>query len=181
MPSLFSIPTYAPGASLPPRSVQELDRTPAAQSREAASGAAFRDAPQGAGAPAATGATAEPTAAQPQPSAPPVVSTSQAAKLTATVITLQARDEAATQKEEDIEARETQAEAIREAAEPRGTEQQTVEIREKRAEMREEDGPANALAGDPVEADPARQAAEKYRDANETTSAADPGRLLMDA
>lgn len=170
-----------PGASLPSRGIQELLRTPPAQSRDAPGGAAFGAAPQGAGAPAATGSTAQATAIEPKPAAPPAVSTSQAAKLAATVIALQAGSEAEKQEEADNAARDEQIEAVRESAVPRGTEQQSQEIRETRSEARKPDETAVAIAKTAEAADPSRTAAEKYRDANETTSAAKPARLLMDA
>lgn len=98
------------------------------------------------------------------------------------VITMQARTEQVEAKEQEVEAEEAQTEAIRESAEPRGTEQETLELRDERKELREGDSAAKAIADESAEeVDPARAAAAKYRDANETTAGAEPARLLMDA
>ena len=181
MPSLFSAPTYTPGAALPQRSIQELQQTPAAQSREAASGTSYRESPQGAGLPAGTGATAEPTPVTPAPAPTPAVSTSQTGRMTALVIDMQARQDAVETDELGAEASEAQSEAIRESAAPRGTDQQSVEFRERRSEIAEAGGPEEASVGTSEAEDPARQAAQNYRDANETTSGVEPAKLLMDA
>ncbi len=181
MPSLFSISAHAPGASVPPRPVQEVERTPASQSRTGPSGAAFGDAPQGAGAPVATGATVRPSAIQPAPAAPPPVSTSQAGRLAAVTIELQAERKAEDAAGKAAESEAAEAEAIRESATPRGTDQATLARLDERNDLRGEDDLARSIAGTSEDTDPAREAAEKYRDANETTSAAEPARLLMDA
>ncbi|MBP0481895.1 hypothetical protein [Sagittula salina] len=186
MPSLFSIPTQAPGVSLPPRALNEVERTPPAQSRNAASGVSYGDATQGAGAPAATGAVNAPSAVQPQPAAAPPVSTSQAGRLTAAVISLQAKGEAREAKDEqaaEVQAQDARTEAVRQSAEPRGTDQEYIEFEGNRDDVRSGNGPAEALTekGPEDEGKATREAVEQYRDANETTSAAEPARQLMSA
>ena len=91
MASVFSAPALVPSANLPPRSVDEVARTPASQSREAPSGAATANAPQGKGAPPATGAEIAPTGVEPQPAPPPPVSVSQTGRVAESAVDLQAR------------------------------------------------------------------------------------------
>ncbi|WP_157136543.1 hypothetical protein [Sagittula stellata] len=181
MPSMFSISAFAPGASVAPRPVSEVDGTPASQSRTAPGGTSFGTAPQGAGAPVATGATVRPSAVQPVPATPPPVSTSQAARLAEVTIELQAEQKAEDAASKAAETESADAEAVRESAVPRGTDQTTLARLDTREDLRGKDEVSRSIAGGAVDTDPAREAADKYRDANETTSAAEPARLLMDA
>lgn len=126
MPSMFSISAFAPGASVAPRPVSEVDGTPASQSRTAPGGTSFGTAPQGAGAPVATGATVRPSAVQPVPATPPPVSTSQAARLAEVTIELQAEQKAEDAASKAAETESADAEAVRESAVPRGTDQTTL-------------------------------------------------------